>query len=128
MDSLAPLRYPLYIGGGVEIFFEGAFLFLWNHIFTKKTIQTTTAFHTAKRIWDRSIVSSINPKFDNRFFVILFDIQNYQNKFATCRKDINPQITCRQILAKLNKLWICLVFLTDVSIQEVSRENSLQKK
>ena len=24
---------------------------------------------TAKRIWDRSIVSSINPKFDNRFIV-----------------------------------------------------------
>ena len=27
------------------------------------------------------------------------------------------------MLAKLNKLWICLVFLTDVGIQEASSEN-----
>ena len=59
---------------------------------------------TAKRIRDRSIVSSIKPKFDNRFFVDLrvlfksgtwncfcFDLQNWQNnfRFATCTKHRN---------------------------------------
>ena len=52
---------------------------------------TLISFYTVKRIWERSIVSSIKPKFDNEFFVDLcvlyklrkcfFNLQNWQKNF-----------------------------------------------
>ena len=67
-------------------------------------------FHSVLR--DRSIISPINPKFDDRFFVDLrvlykpffcfcFDLQNWQTNFgfATCTKRVYLQRISRQILA-----------------------------
>ena len=64
--------------------------------------------HTAKKIRDRYIVYSINPKLDNQLFVDLhvlyklrmwncfcFDMQNWQNNhvgtYITCTKNVNKQ-------------------------------------